>query len=103
MLVRNDAIGCLDHAYLKLEQHISKHGDGPIPPSLEFRFRSVEFTIDTIMPESTLSYNDALAIVPVFALKMGREGYQWWRARIISTEGAGHVGDAVIFGGFHFP
>lgn len=106
MLRRKDAIGCIDHAYSLLRQHISRYGDGPIPQNqagLEVRFKTVEFSITTSMPppwplESAPSYKDALAILAAFALKMGREGFHWWLAEIVSTGGAGYVGDARISG-----
>jgi len=110
VLLRNDAIACIDHAYTMLRQHVSQHGDGPIPQNLaglDFRFRSVEFSISTSMPppwplESALSYTDALAITAAFALKMGREGFHWWLVEVVSTEGAGYVGDAHILSGYDF-
>lgn len=101
MLPRIDAIGCIDRAYDVLRQHISQHGDGPIPQhpgSLEIRFRTVEFRI---FPASwplqpALSYNDTIAVLGAFALKMDREGYRWWLAYIDSTGGAGQMGEALI-------
>lgn len=39
------------------------------------------------------------AITAAFALKMGREGFHWWLVEVVSTEGAGYVGDAHILSG----
>lgn len=77
MLRRNDAIGCIDHAYTLLRQHVNQEGDSPIPQNLaglEFRFRTIEFSITTSMPpplppESALSYKDALAILNALVLE----------------------------------
>jgi len=33
---------------------------------------------------------------------MGREGFHWWLVEVVSTEGAGYVGDAHILSGYDF-
>lgn len=99
MLPRIDAIGCIDHAYEVLKQHINQHGDGRIPPaSLIIRFRTIEFRIVPTWwaPQPALSYNDSIAILGAFELKMDREGYRAWLAIIDFPGGAGQRGDALI-------
>lgn len=101
-MVRADVIGCTRRAYNALVQHINEHGDGPIPghpiEELRFRFRTVEFGISptTAPPLPVLSYNDTIAILLAFSLKMNREGYRKYFGAVVLNQGAGHLGDALL-------
>ena len=83
-------------------EHIGQHGDGPIPrhPSVELRFTfgTVEFAISPLIEplQPALSYNDTIAILVAFSLKMSREGYRARFAEIFLTQGGGHLGDALF-------
>lgn len=80
---------------------ISRHGDSIIPQHpacLQFFHGAVEFSLCPMAapPQPILSYNDAIAILRAFSMKMSREGYRQWFADISLTEDGGFVGDALI-------
>jgi len=100
-LSRGDVVGCIHQAYDVILDHLCQHGDSPlprVPSSLDFQFGNVIFGIAPVtwLPPPFLTYNDTLAVLEAFSVKMSRDGYWSWFAEITLTEGGGHLGDALI-------
>lgn len=86
-----------------MREHISVDGDGPIPPGpipiLQWLNGDAVFEIErtTAPPQPFISYDDTIAILLAFSMKISREGSRHWSAVIILTEGHGQLGNAVLY------
>lgn len=76
-------------------------GDGPILqgpiPILQWLNGDAVFEIEPTTVPPQISYDDTIAIVLAFSMKISREGSRHWSAVITLTEGHGHLGNAVLY------
>ncbi|KAL8757034.1 MAG: hypothetical protein Q9199_002511 [Rusavskia elegans] len=77
-------------------QHIRRYGNGLIPP-LGFQISGIGVDLVSAHQPMPLTYQDFVAILLVFAHKMGREGYYERFADIIMSEGGEIIGDVQMY------
>ncbi|KAL8686482.1 MAG: hypothetical protein Q9218_007073 [Villophora microphyllina] len=86
----------------KINDHIEKHGDGPLPPVLAENMGHMIFLLVsmTALPlDRRITYSDTLQILAAFAIKNGREGYAQ-RCGLVLVEDIGTQLGHVTMGSF---
>ncbi len=101
-LNETDALRVIDTAIHTLVNDIRVHGDRPIPSdpleAIDFESGTVYFTVESLSepPDPFVTYNDTIAILDAFSLKMSREGYCRWFGLVESTGGGAALAEASV-------